>query len=72
MKEVYCSDIVNLEGKEVELKGWIDSVRIHGRIGFVDLRDRTGIAQLVFIGDKVDLIKELKAIGISVDANDLL
>jgi aspartyl-tRNA synthetase len=41
------ADIVNKEGQEVELYGWIDGRRDHGKLGFFDLRDRSGIVQMV-------------------------
>ncbi len=44
----HCNDISeSFVGKEVELAGWIQSKRDHGGVLFVDLRDSTGVAQLV-------------------------
>jgi len=40
-----------LIGKKVELCGWIDSVRGHGKLIFIDLRDRYGKVQCVIKKD---------------------
>ena len=41
--------------KEISLYGWVDSRRDHGKIIFIDLRDRTGKVQVVFSPDKKEV-----------------
>lgn len=48
MKRLWIKDTVNYLNQEVTLFGWVDRRRDHGKIIFIDLRDRTGVIQLVF------------------------
>lgn len=47
MKTVYIADTQNLIGKEVVLYAWVNTVRDHKKIVFLDLRDRSGIVQAI-------------------------
>ncbi len=36
-------------GEEVRILGWVQTTRVHGRIGFIVLRDGTGVVQCVVV-----------------------
>jgi aspartyl-tRNA synthetase len=58
----YCG-LLNKDhiGEEVVICGWVDSIRDHGGVTFVDLRDREGVVQLVFLNqDVLEVSKKLK------------
>lgn len=44
-------DVVNHEGKEVTIKGWLHKKRLLGGLTFINVRDRSGLMQVV-IQDK--------------------
>jgi len=59
-----CGDLnKSFIGREVNLNGWVNTSRLHGKIVFVDLRDRYGKTQIVFdqnqFLDDFDTIKKL-------------
>ncbi|HOI59847.1 MAG TPA: aspartate--tRNA ligase [Candidatus Pacearchaeota archaeon] len=48
MKRTLNIETVKKIGEEVLLKGWVNSIRAHGKIIFIDLRDSSGVTQVVF------------------------
>ena len=56
MRTHYCGEttLEHLE-QEVQLCGWVNRRRDHGGVIFIDLRDRTGIVQVVFDPDRADI-----------------
>ena len=47
MKRTYTQDAVQMVGQSLSLSGWVHSRRDHGGLIFIDLRDHTGLLQLV-------------------------
>jgi len=58
-----CGEIdLSYVGQNVTLMGWTQRRRDMGGLIFVDLRDRTGIVQIVFNENKnADFLKRLRA-----------
>lgn len=49
MQRTLIKDAVEKVGKEILVKGWVHVRRDHGKLIFIDLRDRTGLLQIIFL-----------------------
>src|SRR5437868_9700167 len=49
MQRFLVSEIAKHVGEKVKVAGWVNVRRAHGKILFVDLRDRSGVLQCVFV-----------------------
>lgn len=47
MERTLIKDTLTRLNEKVVLKGWVNTVRDHGKITFLDIRDRTGIIQCI-------------------------
>ncbi len=53
MRSIYCGDVnLSCENQEITLCGWVNRRRDLGGLIFIDLRDRSGIVQVVFDPDE--------------------
>lgn len=52
MNRTLASESINMIGQKIKVSGWVNTRRDHGGVIFVDLRDHTGLIQLVFNPDK--------------------
>jgi aspartyl-tRNA synthetase len=59
MRSHYCGEVnERLVGSSVSVAGWVHRRRDHGGVIFVDLRDRSGLLQIVFDPDAPDVFAE--------------
>jgi aspartyl-tRNA synthetase len=58
MKKIFISEAASRVGQTVFLAGWAQNRRNHGKIIFIDLRDRTGVIQVVFTPENSVLYKQ--------------
>ncbi|MCK5449414.1 aspartate--tRNA ligase [Candidatus Pacearchaeota archaeon] len=47
MARTMIKELSSLEGNEVEIAGWVDTIREHGKLIFLEIRDVTGSVQTI-------------------------
>ena len=60
MRRVLNAETVTKAGEEVRVSGWVNSRRDMGKVTFIDLRDRSGLLQVILVPS--ELTEESKAI----------
>jgi asparaginyl-tRNA synthetase len=61
---VEVKDLGQHEGTEVTVAGWVDQLRVHGKVAFAVIRDGTGYVQCVLV--KKELPQEVWEVGINL------
>ncbi len=64
MRTHYCGEVgESLAGRTIEVAGWVHRRRDHGGVIFVDLRDRSGLLQVVFDPDSAEAFRTAEHLG---------
>ncbi len=58
---VIISDCLNKIGETVKISGWVQTVRSHGKIAFLDLKDRSGVIQIAAFEE--DTVKKISSLN---------
>ncbi|PWU24161.1 aspartate--tRNA(Asn) ligase [Candidatus Cerribacteria bacterium 'Amazon FNV 2010 28 9'] len=61
MNRTLIADTVHQIGETVCIKGWVHVRRDHGKLIFIDLRDRSGLVQVVFLPNVGQDVHEIAA-----------
>ena len=70
MERTLIEKTPSMVGETVKLKGWVSIRRDHGKLIFIDLRDRSGKIQMVIIPDKEEAYNAAKEIRNEIPPNE--
>ena len=62
MQRIQTKETPKYLGKKVKVAGWVNTIRSHGKIIFIDLRDRSAFLQVVFTPKEESLYKVAKTL----------
>jgi aspartyl-tRNA synthetase len=57
MKRILANESIDKLGEKILVQGWVNTRRDHGGVIFVDLRDHTGLVQLVFNPENAEMFR---------------
>lgn len=65
MNRIFIKETIKYIDKKVKVSGWVNTIREHGKVLFVDLRDKSGLLQTVFVLNNenlkiTELVKNLR------------
>lgn len=63
MQRTWIKDTVNKVGQEVLLSGWVHRRRDMGKMVFIDLRDQSGLCQVVFLTNHAEALTGASQLG---------
>ena len=69
MKRIAIEETSKYVGKKVKVAGWVHSRRDHGKLIFIDLRDRSGLLQVVFTGKEANAFRPEWVISVEGSIN---
>ena len=73
MQRILISDTPNFTNKKVKVSGFVDVRRDHGKIIFIDLKDISGVLQIVFTPQQEETYKLAQTLGsewvVSIEGN---
>lgn len=65
MERIFSKDCIEKIGKSVTVFGWVNTIRSHGKLVFIDVRDKEGLLQVVVNAQNLpqafDIAKKLKS-----------
>ena len=61
MERINIAETIKHIGEKVKISGWVHTRRDHGKIIFIDLRDRSGLLQVFFGPRTFDMAKDLRS-----------
>lgn len=63
LSRTLANEVASKIGKVVKVSGWVATVRDHGKLIFIDMRDWSGIVQLVVNYENKELVDIAKSLG---------